>query len=750
MILAIVRGYVRSRVRAVLAVLLLIAAALTFLMGYGAYRETILENDAVRLDRMIAEFPPEAQRAYEQMVSRSQSDYAAQLSLVRFYHEFYGKQSGSRLVYDLLHGQVEPQARVCGLLSRSGSSLSDEFYQDFARLMATAEGLKGPQYDALCRLLEMQTNVLQAAREEGGQTWDIVKRDPVSAAVYAACHLSEKGSELWPIYCRHEWMPWAVSLLSVLEVRDAGMSVDGGDGALAVCDRILEFVGLCGQYEPMQRFLAGVYKRARQEETEHAAGEDGAADQQVEYLMNLALAYDGFKYFGAELEALCGRGVEVAMALDMVALNSVLLEDCKTQGKTGQFYDGVAQLSQNRELALVGQGYPGFLNLYLMDSLSVEKAGVVCWGAGASNMLFAACSEVDGQLNSEALRQALRALGQYRQLAMAVYASEKLGGDARFAGIVAKDWRTVPYLAKHMEEGLRKLAPLDRETLVKVLDDELTAEGWPRSDGWWEYLPLVGASAKLFRDLVTGRPIEFSDVGWAAWEVMDAACLVVSMGGSAAVLGSIKAASAGAKVAAVGFRAGKNAVYGAVRKVGDEVTHKGIGAAHRTAFSGVGKTSNLVMRITRMSKAAALSVAGKPLIGQALRLVKGTYRVSTAVLRKVGNTLLASPGLSRVVCVVMLSLEVYGRTYPHLPEIVQGLSDILWKAARMAAENVPELMERWTEALRQSVLPEKKEIPEWAMLHRRTWLCWLATLVALFLGFRMGWLALFGSSPRKT
>lgn len=744
MILAIVRGYVRSRVRAVLAVILLIVAALACLIGYGAYREIILENDAVRLDKMIAEFPPEAQRAYEQMVSRSKSDYAAQLVLARFYHEFYGKQSGSRLVYDLLHGRVEHQARICGLLSSSGRSLSDGICQDFARLMVAAENLDSLQYDALCRLLEMKAKVLQTARDEGGQTWNAVKQDPVSANVYAACSLSEQGAELWQTYCRYEWMPWAVSLLAVLEVRDAGQSVDGGQ--TAVCDQMLEFLCLCGKYEPMRRFFDGVYERALKEEKVNTAGEQGNTDLQMEYLMNLALAYDGFRSYGEELEFLCRRGVNVAMALDTVALNRVLLDECKAQGKVEQFCDAVARLSQHDELAFIGLNYPGFLRLYLLDSLSVEKVGAACWGAGASNMLYAACTEASGQLNTDALRQTLRALGQYRQLAMAIYASERLGGDARFAGIVAKDWRAVPYLAKHMEEGLRKLAPLDQQTMAKVLDDELTAEGWPRSDGWWEYLPLVGSAAKLFRDLYTGRPIEFADVGWAAWEIMDIALIVASMGGTAAVEGSLKAVSAGAKMVSAGVRTGKRGLYGLVHKAGAETARKGVNTARRTALSRGGKTSGMAARLTQVSTAMALPMASRPFIGRAIRMVKGTCRISATVLQKMGQTLLASPLLCRLAGVTMLSLEVYYRTYPHLPEIVEGLGDALWQAVKQAAENAPEQIDRYFKALRQSVLPEHENAFTWTMLPWETWLSWALALVALILSVRMGWRALFGST----
>jgi len=161
----------------------------------------------------------------------------------------------------------------------------------------------------------------------------------------------------------------------------------------------------------------------------------------------------------------------------------------------------------------------------------------------------------------EAAPAAAAAIDRYGELAIAVlvhYAPSerfrKLLGDEQLG------YRTAMVAAMEGDVGLEKLAG-DPRYLAKLLDEQ----GTPRKADWWQAVPVVGGIANVARNFATDRPSDWSEMGWAAWDVVDAALIVGSLGASklatevgkqglktaARVAGREAAASAGTRTAAV-------------------------------------------------------------------------------------------------------------------------------------------------------------------------------------------------------
>jgi len=128
----------------------------------------------------------------------------------------------------------------------------------------------------------------------------------------------------------------------------------------------------------------------------------------------------------------------------------------------------------------------------------------------------------------DAASSAAAAIDRYGELAIAVLVH--YAPSDRFRTLLADDqlgYRTVMVAAMEGDVGLEKLAS-DHRHLSKLVDET----GTPRKADWWQSVPVIGGIANVARNVATDRPSDWSELGWAAWDVVDAALIVGSLGTS--------------------------------------------------------------------------------------------------------------------------------------------------------------------------------------------------------------------------
>jgi hypothetical protein len=123
---------------------------------------------------------------------------------------------------------------------------------------------------------------------------------------------------------------------------------------------------------------------------------------------------------------------------------------------------------------------------------------------------------------------AAAAIDRYGELALAVLVH--YAPSDRFHALLGDSdvgYRAVMVAAMEGDLGLEKLVSNPRY-LSKLVDDD----GTPRKADWWQAVPVVGGIANVARNYATDRPSDWSEIGWAAWDVVDAALIVGSLGTS--------------------------------------------------------------------------------------------------------------------------------------------------------------------------------------------------------------------------
>jgi hypothetical protein len=174
--------------------------------------------------------------------------------------------------------------------------------------------------------------------------------------------------------------------------------------------------------------------------------------------------------------------------------------------------------------------------------------------------------------------------------------------------------------------GLEKLAS-DPRYLAKLVDEQ----GTPRKADWWQAVPVVGGIANVARNFATDRPSDWSEMGWAAWDVVDAALIVGSLGAS--------------KVAT---EVGKQGLKTAARVAGREAaasagTRTVAVAATRTPslLEGIAKTS--ARSTSRAASGLAVSSTGKIAAATAARvgILSASLRIGSRVVVLVARPMMA-------------------------------------------------------------------------------------------------------------
>ncbi|PAY16333.1 hypothetical protein CKO51_27150 [Rhodopirellula sp. SM50] len=132
--------------------------------------------------------------------------------------------------------------------------------------------------------------------------------------------------------------------------------------------------------------------------------------------------------------------------------------------------------------------------------------------------------------------QAASIVNEYGDLGMAVLVqydgSEKFRELLRSADV---DHRIAMVAVLKSDVGLE--SALENPAYI---DKWIGKDGKPLEDEWWTNVPLIGGVGKVAVNYATGVPSDWSEIGWAAWDVADVGLMVVSLGSSKIVTESAK------------------------------------------------------------------------------------------------------------------------------------------------------------------------------------------------------------------
>ena len=230
----------------------------------------------------------------------------------------------------------------------------------------------------------------------------------------------------------------------------------------------------------------------------------------------------------------------------------------------------------------------------------------------------------------EVAPSAAAAIDRYGELAIAVLVH--YAPSDRFRTLLGDGdlgYRTTMVAAMEGDVGLEKLAG-DPRYLGKLLDDE----GTPRKADWWQAVPVVGGVANVARNYATDRPSDWSEIGWAAWDVVDAALIVGSLGASKV---ATEVGKQGLKAAA--RVAGREAAASA----GSRTVAAGVAARTPSLLEGIAKTS--ARSTSRTAGGLAVSVSGEMAAAAArVGILSASLRIGSRVVVLVARPMMAVSG----------------------------------------------------------------------------------------------------------
>jgi hypothetical protein len=214
------------------------------------------------------------------------------------------------------------------------------------------------------------------------------------------------------------------------------------------------------------------------------------------------------------------------------------------------------------------------------------------------------------------------------------------------------------------DNGLERLAQ-NKGWLDKYFDEE----GHPKVEDWWTILP-GGALVKICENRANGYPNEWSELGWAALDVADAALLIVSLGGSATVSATAKGGTATVKV---GTKTIARETAATLTKSAGRATEKGARALART-----------VERLPGIARLAHLAKSGRMLRWTFAggKFIYRTYEIGVKTpLRAFGQTvyktakIIGNPKVAKALLTVGIAVTLYYRTLPGLKDAFPRLGE---------------------------------------------------------------------------
>ena len=616
---------------------------------------------------------------------------------VRYYQAQYGKDAISRLAYDLVKDGEGYRGKTILELSRyirkNGGHLSGK-QEEFINSVTNAAygqqyGFDSGEQGTLRIILRDYSEILERAQQEGGVTAEVVNADPISAWLYKSLCLDPNTAshKAWETYCHHkDWMPEAVALLYATYT---DVPEDAATNNLSrVEDIIRNFILHCSEYDSMKALVSDSVQRWREETEKNEApqDQDESSEAEVAALCIPSIANMYAKY-GQVIESICRGGVPAAKALDITLLNLKSLEDDIKNRYERRFIKHVEELwSITQHRPTMAQGILGtrdILTIYRATSpeLFVEALYQYDVAQLCPMLLYICTDENNGNVDAKAVSNALEAIKMCKELAIRTLLEQ--ADEPRLRDALAKDWRSIPYIALHENDGLEKLSSANWEA---NLNEDFEKDG-KLIKHWVENVPggaLIHYSVKKF---VQGADCTWGELGWAVYDVVEIGATAV------AVLATAPAGGAGGAATKTGMSAFKVAMKSAGKSAAKALAKE---TAKRAGKLYMKKAANSVEKgaVYRILKAT-----GKKVV-KGLRIVEKWGKVTA---EKLGR-LVQNRKAMMITCSLMFGYEFCMRTYPNLDKIAYGIThDLMRKFIEISKAIGKGAKEALTEAVRESM-----------------------------------------------
>ncbi len=679
-----------------------IAFLLAGLLVYGFYLNYEQDVRAGRVDatallKQLGKENPIAHQRMQQLASQY-GEHAVRLTS-DFYKNEYKNSALDQLSRDLSTGSTGAE-RVVQLasLSLAGRGKLSEGSQNYLTLIAARQMASSnpAQKELLDGYAAQFIHDQHAALQEGGQTWLAVSEHPFSIEIYRSLRLKEETASpaAWDYYSeRVSWMGDALLLLSLYEIHQ---TLEQGEQLLSTQAVFKEYIDLCKRYPSLASYTESLVKQWQSNlENKVHDSESSETIPDSEIVAHIPMLYAMYRDYGSAIEEIHRQThAPASECVDIMLANGEHYLKAKQEGRESHFISDVVTLHRlDKEIwSLIGME-PYALLIYQQHREKARDVLAHYAPDGITTLLIAASRNEAGEIDPQALHQGVEAVSRYKEIAL--YILEKYGEDHRFSEILARDFRSVIYLAFHEKEGMNELASADWRG---HLDKQFTPTGELKQGSWLENLP-GGALVKMADNISKGYPSSWGEIGWAGVEVAEIGLVIASFGSSSVVT-----------------TAGKTAVKTGVRSSLKSTST----ALHRAALRG----STRAEAVKNFTTALTLRGSSRFLSGKLARAVRGgtmaTLRVGNMVFRGTGfvaggltRVWRAVPSamrqrLFRVSAVALVSVELYYRTWPHRGEIMAGLSqslarvvsDVVKGGISSLGENLGTAADRFLQALR--------------------------------------------------
>lgn len=294
----------------------------------------------------------------------------------------------------------------------------------------------------------------------------------------------------------------------------------------------------------------------------------------------------------------------------------------------------------------------------------------------------------------DAVPQAAAAIDKFDDLAM--YVLSKYSQSDTFRRHL-KDTtlgvRIVPYVTRFEDKGLERLAE-NKAWLDKYFD----AEGNPKEEEWWRSIP-GGSAVGIAKNWAAGVPSEWSELGWAAIEVGEAALLVVTLSASAPASAVKSSVTTTAKV---GTKSLSKNVTKSVLKSSARSTKSGARSAAKTQHSSLLRQS-----VTR-SAAGSFRLVPRSIAGKVRLVSQMAHTVTIAPVKVIATKTFQA---ARQLSTTWKNVPLHIRRVVYKSLLVTGLTfTLIYRTLPMIRDRLPDLGNKIGEAVGEAVQTAAKTL----------------------------------------
>lgn len=223
--------------------------------------------------------------------------------------------------------------------------------------------------------------------------------------------------------------------------------------------------------------------------------------------------------------------------------------------------------------------------------------------------------------------------------------------------------RVIPFVIRYQDEAFGRI-----EDSKDWVDRYFDRDGSRRGDSldWIQHIP-GGAPIHVARQWARGYPCEWSEVGWAAVDMVDLALIVATAGGSEVAIASAKTTMRGARASKSGLRAAKKAEW-----------MKHVNRAPRSR--GASRLADVARSVSQLTEKGRLLIRGTiRLPVEGVRAVKQSARKGLDAWKSLSPA--KRKGILRGVLGATLFVSITERSLPNAQKIGDGIGRLFGDAA---------------------------------------------------------------------